>query len=77
MKRTIYLTYYRDDEDKGTPEKVFNSKLLFLYDQPPDCPYIEVEMKVVYHQPKYLHQRTKFSDKIGASIIIPKEFNKE
>ena len=76
MNRTIYLTYYPGDKDEGTPEKVLNKTVLCTKNEVPDCPYIEVEMKVVYHQPKFSNQRTKFSEKIGASIIIPKHFNK-
>ena len=76
MKRTIYLTYYQDDKNENTPEKALNRSILCTHDEVPDLPYIEVEMKMVYHQPKFSHQRTKFSEKIGASIIIPKHFNK-
>ncbi len=76
MKRTIYLTYCKTFSNESTPEKALNAKILCTKDKVPDCPYIEVEMKVVYHQPRYSHDRTKFSEKIGATIIIPKHFNK-
>lgn len=76
MKRTIYLIYHPNDPGERTQERTFNDSLLFTYDKKPDCPYLEVEMKVVYNQPKYAHQRSKFADKIESTIIIPKDFSK-
>lgn len=72
MKRTAYIAICPDAGE--TAENQFNKQFPNLRPDIPSLPYIEVELKVIYHEPKFISQRSKFADKLGASIIIPKGF---
>ena len=76
MKRTIYIPYYTMSDPVDNPESALNQKCFVVRDEKPDTPYIEVEMKVVYIESRFSHNRTPFAEKIGAAIIIPKSFTK-
>ena len=74
MKRTIYIPYFSDGDPVNSPETALNQTCFVARDEKPDLPYIEIEMKVVYHEPRYISARSLFAEKIGAGIIIPKSF---
>ena len=74
MKRTIYIPYYNFPDKVHDPESALNQTCLVVYDKKLNVPYIEVEMKVIYNEPNFLHKRTPFAEKLGASIIIPGKF---
>ncbi len=76
MKRTkkAYLTY---DSEHMTAQHALNQESMILWHDKPKVPYLEVEIKVVYNEKAFSHQRSSFLDKLGTSIIIPNKFTGE
>ena len=77
MKRKLkgYIPYYPTFESISTAQKALDENCLMVWEEKPNTPYLEVEVKVIYHERYYSHNRTSFADKIESqSIIVPKKF---